>query len=214
MGGGTKTSIVTPQAAPQPSTADAINAYIQGLPQMLQAQLDYAPKEAQQQLEMAQQYAGPLGLAMKQAQETLYPTQTGLTELLAQQATAGMQDPNAGITDREKQFALSSLGADLGTNVNSGAGNVYRAKGMGDLYNQRMQQYQNLGSVTAGLGNVANAAQPSYTSQLQQYSPSSVMGYMSNNYGAYTNAQRPVVMPGSRNQLSLGVLGNWGQTGA
>jgi hypothetical protein len=213
MGGGTKTQVITPTPAAQPSNAEAINAYIAGLPQMLQAQLDYAPKEAQQQLEMAQQYAGPLGLALKQAQETLYPTQTGLTEALAKQAMAGMESPTAGISDREKQFALSSINAGLGSNVGSGVGNVYTAKSMGDMYNQRMQQNQNLAAVTAGLGNVANAQSPNYTSQLQQYNPSSVMGYMSNNYGAYTNAQRPFVMQGSRNQLSLGPFGNWGTTG-
>lgn len=190
--GGSKTQVVQASAPSQPSTADAINAYIAGLPAMFQAQLDYAPKEAAQQVELAQLYAGPLGQALKQAQEQLYPTQTGLTELLAKQATAGINDPSSTISEREKQFALSGLGADIGTNAGGGIGNVYRAKGMSDLYNQRLQQYQNLGAVTAGLGNVANAAMPSYTSQLQQYNPSSVMNYMSNNYGTYASASRPL----------------------
>jgi hypothetical protein len=202
--GGSKTQVVQASAPQQPSTAEAINAYIAGLPAMYSAQLDFAPKEAQQQVEIAQQFAGPLGQALKTAQESLYPTQTGLTEALAQQAMASMQNP---VSEAETRYVNANIGAGLGTNVNSGAGNVFKAKTFGNLYNQRLQQAYNLAATTAGLGNVANAQTPSYTNQLGQYSPSSVMGYMSNNYGNYASASRPLGFTQGQSTLSqIGAL--------
>lgn len=195
MGGGSKTQVIQPTVAAQPSTADAINAYIEGLPKMFQAQLEYAPKEAQQQLDLITQYAGPIGLALKQAQEQLYPTQTGLTEALAKQATAQMENPAP--SEAEIRYINSALNAGLGTNVSSGVGKVFKAKSLMDVYNQRKQEAQNLAAVTAGLGNVANAQQPQYTNQMAQYNPGQTMNFMSNNYGAYTSASRPMVMGGS-----------------
>ena len=74
MGGGgksvtnTTTQIIQPTPPPQPSTADAIREYVASLPELFQAQLDFAPKEAAQQVALAQQYALPLAETAKEAQ--------------------------------------------------------------------------------------------------------------------------------------------------
>ena len=76
MGGGT--TIHQPTPPPQPSTADAINAYIQGLPQMMQAQMEYAPQLAQQQYDIAQ------GLAPQYAEQA-WQMQQQYAPMMAQQ---------------------------------------------------------------------------------------------------------------------------------
>lgn len=48
------TSVSTPTPPPQPTTADSINAYIQGMPQMIENQMRYAPQLAQQQYDISQ----------------------------------------------------------------------------------------------------------------------------------------------------------------
>jgi len=78
MGGGTTTQVYQPTPAPQPSTADAINAYIKGLPQMMGIQMQYAPQLAQQEYDIAQ------GLAPSYAQMA-WELQQQYAPMMAQQ---------------------------------------------------------------------------------------------------------------------------------
>jgi hypothetical protein len=194
---GGSTKIEAAQPAPAPSTAEAINAYIKGLPQMYQAQLEYAPKEAAQQVAMAQQYAAPLSQAYYEAQKTLYPEATQMQELLAKQAQEGMA---AGLSDPEKQQYQSDLAAQLGTNAGSGIGADYMSRQMLLAQQNRQDYYRNLGLSVAGLQPTAQAQGASYTNQLSQYNPGQVMGFMGQGYGNQVGAQSS--MYGSASNLA------------
>lgn len=185
--GGTTLNYPTPP--PQPSTADAIKQYVESLPQLYAAQLQYAPQEAAQQVQLAQQYAQPLAQAYQSAQDVLYPGTSGLQEQLASQATQGI---NAQVPDWMKDQYHSDLNAQLGTNVNSGAGADYVSRGLLQQQQQYQQYYQNLGLSLAGRQPLVNPTTPNYTNQLANYQPGQGLNYTSGNYGTFAAAGRPV----------------------
>ena len=87
------TKIEQPSPPPQPSTADAIQAYVEGLPQMYETQMQYAPLLQQQQIGlMAQAYPQLVGIeqglqqqyAPQQAQRA-WEMQQQYAPLMAQQ---------------------------------------------------------------------------------------------------------------------------------
>ena len=58
--GGGSPSVSAPATPPQPTGAEAVNAWTENLPQIYQTQLQYEPLLMQQQLEMQQAYSEPL----------------------------------------------------------------------------------------------------------------------------------------------------------
>jgi len=85
MGGGSETQIIQPAPAPAPSTADAIKAYIEGLPQMMEAQMKYAPQLAQQQYDIAQGLAPDYAQMAWQLQQQYAPMLAAQQQQLQQQ---------------------------------------------------------------------------------------------------------------------------------
>lgn len=187
--GGTQLSVVQPTPPPQPSTAEAIRQYVDSLPQLYEAQMKYAPLEAQQQVTLAQQYAVPLARAYQSAQETLYPGTSALQESLVNTANQGMSENIP--TSLAEQYR-SDLNAQLGTNVNSGIGADYVSR---NLLNQRMQYkqyYENLGLSLAGRQPLVTPQTPGYTNQLGNYQPGQALQYTASNYGTFAGAGRPI----------------------
>ena len=177
-GGGSTTQVIQPTPAPAPSTAEAIQEYVKSLPALYAAQLQYAPQEAAQQVQLAQQYAAPLAEAYKQANETLYPGTSSLQEQLASQAQQGSSGQ---VPSWMRDQYQSDLKAQLGTNASSGIGADYVSRGLLQQQQQYQQYYQNLGLSLAGRQPLAQAQSPGYTNQLGNYNPGQALGYTSNN---------------------------------
>lgn len=207
--GKTTTQIIQPTPPPQPSTADAIQAYVNSLPALYEAQFKYAPMEAQQQVDLANQYAVPLAQAYQQAQEVLYPGTTGLQEQLAKQASQGASGAiPQGLQDQYR----SDLLAQLGENAKSGIGADYVSRNLMNQQEDYNRYYQSLGLSLAGRQPLVNPQTPNYTNQAGNYTPGQGLGYTSGNYGTFASASRPIV---SQNQsgtpnwaLGLNAFGN------
>ena len=192
--GGSTTQVIQPTPPPQPSTADAIKAYVDSLPQLYEAQMKYAPLEAQQQVELAQQYAIPLAQAYKSAQETLYPGTSALQESLAAQAQEGM---SGDVPQSLAEQYRSDLRAEVGPNAGAGIGADYVSRNLVNQREQYKNYYQNLGLSLAGRQPLAQPSSPNYTNQLANYNPGQALNYTASNYGVYAGASRPIV---SQNQ--------------
>lgn len=192
--GGTTTQIIQPTPPPQPSTADGIKAYVDSLPALYEAQLKYAPIEAQQQVDLAQQYAVPLAQAYQSAQEKLYPGTSSLQEGLVNTAKEGM---TAGVPQGMKDQYRSDLLAQLGENAKSGIGADYVSRNLINQQQQYNQYYQNLGLSLAGRQPLVNPTTPSFTNQAGNYTPGQGLQYTAGNYGTFAAASRPMT---SQNQ--------------
>ena len=175
-GGGGSTTVVQSSPASAGSSKEAVEAWVQSLPQVYETQLKYAPQEAAQTLQMAQQYAAPLGLAMRQANEALYPGTAALQESLVGQANEQMNMQQLPAWQRrqyEDQFR-----AQLGSNVSAPIGADYLSRGMQQqLYNQR-QQGQNLALALSGRQPLASGSIPSTTNFASGFTPGNVMNYL------------------------------------
>jgi hypothetical protein len=182
-------TIVEATPPPQPSTGEAIDAWVKALPQVYETQFKYAPQEAAQQVQLAQQYAMPLAEAYQSAQEKLYPGTVALQEQLAGQAQAGTEQ---GITSQEREQYGSDIKALLGENVASPIGADYYGRGLMQLDQQRKDYYRNLGLSLTGRQPLTQAATPQTNTFGSSFNPQDVMGYTSQNYGTYASASRPL----------------------
>lgn len=170
-------SIQQPTPPPQPSTADAIQAWQQSLPsvyetqmqyepQLMQQQLDlavpyaeklldlqnrmqmeYAPEQAEQQYEIQQKYAPEYAALQRDITQSLYPETAGLQENLAQQAREGM---TSSVPDWMKKQYRSDMAAQLGTNVAGGIGADYMSRGLMQQEQDWQNYYRNLGLSMTG----------------------------------------------------------------
>lgn len=201
MGGSSGgTTVYNPTPPPAPSVGSSITDYINALPQLYAAQEQYAPQEAAQQVQLAQQYAAPLAQAYQSAQDVLYPGTSQLQEQLAQQAQQGIQ---AGVPQSQQDQYRSDLAGQLGSNVNSGIGADYVSRNLMNQQQQYQQYYQNLGLSLAGRQPLVNPTSPQTTSQLGQYNPGEVLGYNSNIYGSQVGGSRPITtQSGTPNWIS------------
>lgn len=84
-GGGSETNIYQPTPPPAPSTADAVQAYTENLPAMYEAQMEYAPKFSEQQMQLAQQYVPQITELQQQLQQQYAPQQAAQQWELDQQ---------------------------------------------------------------------------------------------------------------------------------
>ena len=180
--GGGGTDISVPQA---PTAGESMADWVQNYPAMWELQQKYAPLEAQQQVALAQQYAQPLGQAMKTAQEAMYPQETAFTQQALQQAQTGM---NQGLPDWAKQQYMDTMRAQLGENALAGVGADYMSTGLNEQTKNWQDYYRNVGLSIAGKQPIAQATMPGYSNYASQYTPTSVMNYNAQNYGNYANA--------------------------
>ena len=188
-------------SAPQPqTTAQSMQDWVANYPAMFNIQQQYAPQEAAQQVSLAQQYAEPLGQAMKSAQEAMYPNETAFTQQALQQAQTGM---NQGLPDWAKSQYMDTMRAQLGENALSGAGADYMSTGLNEQTKNWQDYYRNMGLSIAGKQPIATATTPSYSNYASTFTPQSVMNYNSQNYGNYANAW-------SANQANQGNMGGLG----
>lgn len=179
------TSIEAPQTPQPASSAEAIQAWADTLPQVYQTQLEYAPKQAQQQVEIAQQYALPLGQAYYEAQKAMYPETVALQEQLANQAAEGM---NSEVPDWMRQEYLSNLNASLGTNVGAPIAADYTSRGLLEQKKGWQDYYRNLGLSVANRQPLTQATSPGYSDYMSNYTPSASMNYQAQTYAPYVSS--------------------------
>jgi hypothetical protein len=200
-----ETQITYPSAPAQPSTADAVKAWVESMPQVFAEQQRQAPLEAQQQLSMLQDYGVPIGLATQNIDKALNPITSSLQENMASQASTGMNATT--MPDWMKRQYTSDINANLGTNAGSPIGAEYVSRGMqNQLFNQQ-KYYRDLGLSLAGRQPLTTAAQstPTTTNYASTFTPGSVMGSMAQNYGTYAQASRPIALQDTR-KYGLGWL--------
>jgi hypothetical protein len=185
-----------------PSVSGSVSDWSSQLPAIYAAQLKYGPQLAQQQVDLASQYALPLAQAYYNAQKTMYPTTVGLQEQLAQSALTGM---GQGLSDAEKEQYRSDLAAQLGTNVGSGIGSDYMSRNMLLQQQNRQDYWRNLALSTAGRQPLTQASGVSTPDYMSNFTPTSVMGYNANNYGTYAGAYTN--LQGSYNQMMGNIIG-------
>lgn len=81
------TTIEQPKAPSAPTTADSVKAYVANMPAMYQAQMDWAPKIAAQDVSMLQQYL-PQITALQQQLQTQYAPQQAAQQWALQEQYA------------------------------------------------------------------------------------------------------------------------------
>ena len=215
MGG---TSVQQPSPPAAPTTGESMADWVKYSPQVFAEQQRQAPLQAQQQVDLAQQYAGQYGTAMRDAQQAMYPETAALQEQMAGQASAGMQ---AEMPDWQKEEYRSGMAANLGSNVGSGMGADYMSTGMLQAQQGYQNYYRNLGLSLAGRQQLASPQTPQTGQYSQQFTPQSVMSNAQQGYSSYAglygsmydaNAQ----MGASQNQMwgqigggAMGGLGSW-----
>lgn len=180
------TSISQPAAPQPPSTAQSMQEYVENYPALWNMQMQYAPQEAALQVALAQQYAQPMGEALKASQEAMYPTETAITQQAGEQALEGMQSQE--LPDWAKQKYLDEMRANLGTNVGSGIGADYTSRNLLEQGKNWQDYYRNLGLSISGKQPIYSAQPVGYTNQMAAYTPQTVFGYNAQNYGNYANA--------------------------
>lgn len=171
--------------APQkPTTGQSIKDWASALPQIYQSQLQYNPLQAQQQVQLAQQYALPLSQAYQSVQSSLYPKTTALQEGLADQATQGI---NSQVPDWMKQAYQSNVNAQLGQNAGSPIGADYMSRGLLQQQQDWQNYYRNLGLQVTSRQPLTQAQGPQTTDYLSQFTPNNVMNFNQQGYGTAAN---------------------------
>lgn len=196
------------EAPAAPNSADAVNSWVQNMPQVYQTQMQYAPLQAQQQVDLATQYAGQYGQALKTANDALNPEIARLTPALANQAYEGMQ---SGVPDWMKAQYQSNMNAQLGSNAASPIGADYMSRGLLQQQQDWKQYYQNMGMSLSGRQPIQQAQTPQTTDYTSQYTPNSVGQQQQQGYGSWANLTGSMYNTNfSPGGVNLGILGRWG----
>jgi len=183
---GAKGEASAPAPAPQPTAGQSAAEWAAAMPTVYETQLKYAPLQAQQAVDLANQYAQPYGEAMKKANEALYPGTSAIQEKLASQSLQGM---DSGAPMWAKDQYLNELRANLGSNVGSGIAADYTSRGVMQMGEEWKRYNQNLGLTVAGRQPLQMASTPQTGQYSQGFSPESVMNMNANTYGNYVGAQ-------------------------
>lgn len=180
MGG--DTTVEAPQTPAAPTTAQNISDYVNGLPAMYQASLEYNPKYAQQNYDLAAQYSPQYAELLKTTNESLYPGLAKLNETLTQQAQGGM---DAALPESMKAQYLNQMRSEIGGNAGSGIGSDYVSRGLVNAGEQYKNYYQNMALSLTGRQPLTNASVPTFQDAGAGYN----YGQTSNNnmqgYGSY-----------------------------
>jgi len=174
------TRIEQPAPVQQPSVQSSMQDYISSYPALVNLTEQYSPREANLALGLMQQYGLPMASEYKKIQDTLYPETAQLTEKLSSTALGGM---NSEVPDWMRNEYLSNMQSLMGNNAGSPIASDYVSRGLLQQKKDWQSYYENLGLSLSNKIPLAQGQQPSYTNQLQGYTPNSVLGYNSNIFG-------------------------------
>jgi len=183
MGCGGGSNVTVQQPAPAPTTSEGIAEWVKNMPTVFAEQQRQAPLEAQQQLQLLQQYGLPLSQALQSIDQSLYPKTAGLQENLAGIATQGANATQ--MPDWMRQNYLNEYNSQLGTNAGSGMGAEYTSRNMQNQLFGQQQYYQNLGLSLAGRQPLTAPQAPQYTNYASTFTPTGVMNHQMAGYNAY-----------------------------
>jgi len=183
MGGGGQPAQPTPP--PQPTTAESIQAWTENMPAVFAEQQRQAPLEAQQQLELLQQYGVPLAEAYRNTENAANPEAAALQKQLSAQATEGMQSD---VPEWMQKEYLSNRSAQLGTNVGSPVAADYQSTGMMQQKQDWQNYYRNLGLTISGRQPIGQGQAPQTANYTGNFSPNAVMDFNSSTYAPYASS--------------------------
>jgi hypothetical protein len=197
-GGGTQssTSIYTPTPAPAPTTAQSMQDWVANNPAVLTEQMRTNQVQAENYMQLYNQYALPIAQADYNANAALYPETAKLQETMAGQAAEGMTATT--MPDWMRKQYQSDMNANLGTNAGSPIGADYVSRGMQSQLFDQQKYYRDLGLSLAGRQPLTAAASPAGTDYTSSFTPQSVMNYTQQGYGSETQAARPIATTSSR----------------
>ena len=182
MGGQKIAQPAEPAAAP--TTAEGIQAWQAGMPQVFAEQQRQAPLEAQQQLQLQQQYGLPMAQAQQAQQNALYPQTSQLQENLAGQANQGI-NANQMPAWMTQQYR-SGVNAQLGNQATgSPVGADYASRGLMQQGESWRNYYQNMGLSLAGRQPLTGPQSPQYTNYASGFTPNSVMNQQMTGYNSF-----------------------------
>jgi len=205
--GSSRNDVQYVQAPAAPSVNDTMQQYVQSLPALYQAQMQYEPQMQQMNLDMLQQFGTQYGQAQKAVNDAMYPETSALQEQIAQKASTGMNEQMpAWAQDAYK----SGVNANLGTNVGSPMGADYASRGMMEQQKGWNDYYTNLGLSAAGRQPLAQGGTTPQTNYMQQYQPAQAMNYNANTYSSYAQASSPFQSNVPVGGVNLGIFGQWG----
>ena len=179
------TSIENPEPPAAPTATSSMTDYVNNYPRLFELMKQYAPQEAQMNVDLTQQYALPMAQALKSAQDAMYPNETALTNQLTQQVQQGMSGQ---LPEWARNQYLDTQKSLLGENALSGAGADYMSTGLNEQSKNWQDYYTNLGLSITGRQPVYNASQTGFSNQLGGYTPGGVANANNNAYGSYAGA--------------------------
>jgi len=199
--------------AAAPTTAESIDAWVKAMPTVFAEQQRQAPLEAQQQLELLQQYGLPISQTAQGIDQALYPNTSKIQETLAGQAMQGATATQ--MPDWMRKNYLNEYNSQLGTNAGSPIGAEYTSRNMqSQLFNQQ-QYYQNMGMSLAGRQPLTQTQAPNYTNYMSTFTPTGVGNQQMQGYNSYMpywssyNNQMNMINNMPSNEQRAGMA--WGQ---
>lgn len=207
MGG--KTVIQQPQTPAPPTAGQNMADYVAGLPKMYEAQMQWNPKLAEQEYQLAQQYTPAYSQLMQKTNEELYPGLKTLGDSLTQQATAGI---NSAVPSSLRESYLNELRANLGENAGSGIAADYISRNMLNQAEDYKRYYQNMGMSLIGRQPLTQAQVPNMPNVGEGYNYGQVANNNMQGYGSYVSAYGNMYgananMAAQRSQNRYGLLG-------
>lgn len=208
-----KGSVQQPTPPAAPTVADTTKAYVDSLPAMYQAQLDWNPKLTEQDYQLTSQYAEKY----KSLQDSLYPELAQLDKQLTNQALAG--SATSELSDPLKKQYLDQFRSEVGDQAGSGIGAGYVSKNMLNAGVSQQQYYQNIGLTLTGRQPLYQQQQTQTANVGQGYNYGTVSQAMQQGYGNYSNAYSSMYganaqLQGSQNamygQMIGGAAGGFG----
>jgi len=174
--------IQQPTPPPAPTVADTTKAYVDSLPAMYQAQLDWNPKLTEQEFQLTSDYASKY----KGLQDSLYPELAALDKQLTSQATAG--SATSALSPEQRNMYLDTFRAQAGDQATAGIGADYVSRGLVGMGMAQQQYYQNIGLTLTGRQPLYQAQNAPTANVGAGYNYNTVSQAMQQGYGNYSSA--------------------------
>lgn len=214
MGGsGSSQQAQQPTPPPAPTAGQSIKEFIKYQPKLFELQQEQAPQEAQQQLELLQEFGPQMGLAVKAGQEAVSPETTAIPEELAGIARDRYK---GGLSTEERDQFLSDFSGQLGTNIGSPIGALATSRSLMLANQQRQREGENLGLSLTGRQPLAQPQAPNVNNISGSLTPGQVLGFNQGVFGSQANIfgsqagmynQQMANQQSGQNQLMSGLFG-------
>ena len=173
-----------PQAPQMATQRNAIQDFVNDRPLLFASDQQFQAREAQQQMDLINQFAAPMGQATRRANEAVNPETTGMQATMFDQINQGLTGE---IDPIEKAMFESNMRANMGTNVGSEMGGTAMARELFGLGQQKQHTAQNQALSFIGRTPVNQAQNPNVTSSFGQFTPGQSLNFASQNNSNLAN---------------------------